>query len=173
MNLGTNLCLIIYSIKSIVMSMDMNYSRNLVKGKITEAIFEEMFRSSGEFTVLPLGYEHTTPILAQYQHLIKIKQVLENIRNAPDFALISQDKKDVFLVEVKYRNGLVIDDILEIAKDTLRRWNPCFLFVASKDNFFFSPCSSIVNGEIEPLRESWIKKETQSEYLSLLNEFIR
>lgn len=153
--------------------MDKKYSQNLIKGKIAEAIFEEMFRSSEEFTIIPLGYEHTTPMLAQYQGYLEIKQVLDNIRNAPDFALISQDKKKVFLVEVKYRNSFTKEEIQRIAKDTLTKWNPCFLFIASKDNFYFSPCSSIVSGEIEPLRESWIKKETQREYLSLLNEFIR
>jgi hypothetical protein len=47
-------------------------------------IFEEMFRKSEEFTVIPFGYEHTTPMLAQYQHILEVKQVLENIRHAPD-----------------------------------------------------------------------------------------
>ncbi|HSA84384.1 MAG TPA: hypothetical protein VLF20_05895, partial [Patescibacteria group bacterium] len=105
--------------------MDIDFSRNLIKGRIVETVFEEMFRASGEFTVLPIGYEHTTPTLAQYQHLLEVKNVLENIRNAPDFALISQDNKKVFLVEVKYRNELKSEEILEIAKDTLTRWNHC------------------------------------------------
>lgn len=155
--------------------MDKKYTENLIKGKITEVIFEEMFRTSGEFTVLPIGYEHTTPTLAQYQHLVEVKNVLENIRNAPDFALISQDNKKVFLVEVKYRHELKKEEILEIAKNTLIRWNPCFLFIATKDNFYFSPCSSIVGGDgrIEELRESWIKADIQHEYLSLLKDFIQ
>lgn len=153
----------------------LNYSRSLIKGRIAEVVFEEMFKVSEEFTILPLGYEHTTPILAQYQHMVEVKQVLENIRNAPDFALISQDKRKVFLVEVKYRNTFRKEDVLEIAKDTLTKWNPCFLFIASRDNFYFSPCSSIdnSNGDIELLRESWIKKEIQEKYITLLKEFIK
>ncbi len=35
-----------------------------------------MFRVSEEFMILPLGYEHTTPILAQYQHFVHIQKVL-------------------------------------------------------------------------------------------------
>jgi hypothetical protein len=31
-----------------------------------------------------------------------VKQVLDNIRNVPDFALVSQNKGSVYLVEVKY-----------------------------------------------------------------------
>ena len=64
-----------------------------------------MVRTSDEFTILPLGYEHTTPMLAQYQHHVQIKQVLENLRNAPDFALLSTDRTRVFLAEVKYRRA--------------------------------------------------------------------
>lgn len=155
--------------------MDINFSENLIKGKIVETIFEEMFRASGEFTVLPIGYEHTTPTLAQYQHLLEVKQVLDNIRNAPDFALISQDKRKVFLVEVKYRHELKKEEILEIAKDTRKRWDPCFLFVATKNSFYFSPCSSIESseGEMEELRESWIKQDIQEKYNKLIQEFIK
>src|SRR6266566_3750037 len=124
--------------------MDVEFSKQLIKGKIAELVFEEMFRTSEEFTIIPLGYEHTTPMLAQYQHHIQVKEVLDNIRNAPDFALISQDKNRVFLVEVKYRHSIHREDILEIAHKTLSRWNPCFLFVASNDKFYFSPCSTLV-----------------------------
>jgi hypothetical protein len=80
----------------------LNFTRNLLKGKIAETIFEQMFRRLGKFDIVPLGYEHTTPELAQYQHLNHVKQVLDNIRNVPDFALVSQNKGSVYLVEVKY-----------------------------------------------------------------------
>lgn len=155
--------------------MDINFSRQLIKGKITEAIFEEMFRSTKEFTIIPLGYEHTTPMLAQYQHLLHVKNVLDNIRNAPDFALVSQDNKSVYLVEVKYRSQFDKQDILEIAKKIDAQWSPCYLFVASKDNFYFSPCSSIISniGEIEELKESWVKRNIQYIYLSMLKEFVK
>ena len=154
--------------------MSLNFSRQLIKGKIAETIFEEMFRVSEEFTIVPIGYEHTTPMLAQYQGHAQIKEVLENIRSAPDFALVSQDKSQVFLVEVKYRNSLHEDSILEIAQETKKRWNPCFLFVATREKFYFSPCNSIIadKGKMEELSEGWIKGEIQKEYLALLQEFI-
>jgi hypothetical protein len=155
--------------------MDEKYTRDLIKGKIAEVIFAEMFRVSGEFTVIPLGYEHTTPILAQYQHYLEVQQVLDNIRNAPDFALISEDRKRVFLVEVKYRKAFTSQELFEIDKDVSKRFNPCFIFLASNDNFYFSPCSWIIKnqGQIEALRESWINKELQMKQLNLLREFIK
>jgi hypothetical protein len=154
--------------------MSLNFSKQLIKGKIAETIFEEMFRVSEEFTIIPLGYEHTTPTLAQFQNHAQIKEVLENIRSAPDFALISQDKSKVFLVEVKYRSSIVDESILEIAEETKKRWNPCFLFVANRDKFYFTSCNTIIaeKGKMEDLSETWIKKELQDEYLALLQEFI-
>lgn len=153
--------------------MDRKYTEDLIKGKITEVIFEEMFRVSGEFTIIPLGYEHTTPILAQYQHLAHIQKVLDNIRHAPDFALISQDKTKVFIVEVKYRVELDNNEILKIAED-LHSWEPCFIFVATKDNFYFESVQEIARnkGNIKELTDSWISNEIQEESLYLLRKFI-
>ena len=155
--------------------MDIEFSRNLIKGKIAELIFQEMFRVADEFMILPLGYEHTTPILAQYQHFVHIKKVLDNIRHAPDFALISQDKTKVFLVEVKYRESFTQETIREIATELFVNWSPCFLFLVSRDIFYFESAQEIAsqNGKVNRLPESWIKKEIQNSYLSLLREFIK
>jgi len=156
------------------MDKNINYVRGLIKGKITETIFEEMFRTTGEFTILPTGYEHTVPELAQYQHHVQVQQVLENIRHAPDFILLSQDKTKVFLVEVKYRSNFTNKGMFDIAVEVSKLWNPSYLFLASKDNFYFSPCNKIVNnnGELEVLNDSWIKKSVQDKYLDLLNDFL-
>ncbi len=154
--------------------MDATFVKDLIKGKIAEIIFEQMFRESGEYTILHSGYEYTLPELAQYQHLTEIKAVIENIRNAPDFVLISQDKKRVYLVEVKYRRNRNPRELKKICENTLQIWNPSWLFVASPDGFFFEPCNDVVNkndGQIGPLYDKWVKNDVQSEYLKLLNQF--
>ncbi len=154
--------------------MDAKFIKKLIKGKIAEIIFEQMFRESGRFTILHSGYEYTLPELAQYQHLAEIKAVIENIRNAPDFVLVSQDKKEVYLVEVKYRSRYDSQDLKEIVDKTLEIWNPSWLFIASPDGFFFEPCNTISrnNGSIGKFYgEKWgIKPEVQDEYLKLLNQ---
>lgn len=150
------------------------FIKDLIKGKIAEIIFEQMFRESGKFTILHSGYEYTLPELAQYQHLTEIKAVIENIRNAPDFVLISQDKKEVYLVEVKYRKHRDADKIKQIVEKTLKVWNPSWLFIASPDGFFFEPCSMIKknNGRIGPLvNQKFVSPEVRKEYLQLLNHF--
>ena len=59
--------------------------KNFIKGKITELIFDQMFREAGRFTILPFGYERTLPELAQYSSEVKYRPVLDNVRSAPDF----------------------------------------------------------------------------------------
>lgn len=150
------------------------FIRNLIKGKIAEIIFEQMFRESGNYTILHSGYEYTLPELAQYQHLAEVKAVMENIRNAPDFVLISQDRKEVHLVEVKYRTHRNAKEIYEIAQETLKAWDPCWLFIASPDGFFFEPCSMVVHadGYIGPLvNEKFATPKIREEYLKFLNQF--
>jgi hypothetical protein len=150
------------------------FIRDLIKGKIAEIIFEQMFRESGRYTILHSGYEYTLPELAQYQELAEINAVIENIRNAPDFVLISQDKREVHLVEVKYRSRRHPEELKQIARETLKVWNPCWLFVASPDGFFFEPCNTVAknNGSIGPfVNEKFVEPQVRSEYLKLLNQF--
>ncbi len=150
------------------------FIKDLIKGKIAEIIFEQMFRETGNYTILHSGYEYTLPELAQYQHFAEIKAVIENIRNAPDFILISQDKKEVYLVEVKYRKHRDANELKRIVQDTLKTWNPSWLFVASPDGFFFEPCNSILknNGRIGHLvNEKFVKPKIREEYLGFLNQF--
>jgi hypothetical protein len=155
--------------------MDAEFIKDLIKGKIAEIIFEQMFRESGNFTILHSGYEYALPELAQYQHLAEVKAVIENIRNAPDFVLVSQDKKEVYLVEVKYRSHRRPQELKEIVDKTLAVWNPSWLFIASPDGFFFEPCNTVSrnNGEIGPLYAGgkWVEQGIQSQYLKLLNQF--
>ena len=149
------------------------FIKDLIKGKIAEIIFEQMFRESGRYTILHSGYEYTLPELAQYQHLAEIKAVIENIRNAPDFVLVSQDKKEVYLIEVKYRTHRYPEDLKKICEDTLKTWNHCWLFVASPDGFFFEPCHTILNndGRIGSLvNEKFLDHKIRDEYLRLLSQ---
>jgi len=155
------------------MDKNIDFSRNLIKGKIAEIIFERMFSESGKFTILRSGYEYTYPELAQYPQLKFVEEYLEKIRHNPDFILISKDRKEAYIVEVKYRTDRDPEEILSIAQRTKKLQDPSFLFIASPDGFFFEPCNTIImnNGKIGPLYEKWVSRETQEKYLKLMNEF--
>lgn len=72
----------------------------MIKGRIAEAIVKCMFEDLG-FEVIPYGYEHTCPTLANRKRLIQ-GDVKNHIRKAPDFIIVDKEGIANF-VEVKYR----------------------------------------------------------------------
>lgn len=81
--------------KNIIMQTD--FPKQLIKGKIAELVFDQMFRDTGKYTIIPFGYESIVPELRQYAGGTE-GNILENIQNAPDFALVIHDPKEVLLV---------------------------------------------------------------------------
>lgn len=149
-----------------------NFTRNLVKGRIAETIFSQMLRDAGVFTVLEFGYEKIIPDLIA-QKYDRDSSLIETLRVAPDFAVINQTTKEVSLVEVKYRRAINNLTILEIAKKMHASWNPSFLFVASLSGFYFDNVSTIIenNGKISPLEHPQIPADMQASYLKILRDF--
>jgi len=151
---------------------EVEFSKKLITGKIAEVIFEQMIRGEKQYTVIPFGYEHTMPMLAQYQQLVGVKHIIKNISEAPDFALISEDKSKLFLVEVKYQKEHNIETLKGYAEKLLKRWDCPWIFVATPKGFYYGMASWILeNGYINELSENWVTKERQNAYLKLLNEF--
>jgi len=154
---------------------DIIFSKNLIKGKIAQIIFEQMFREQGEYTVIPFGYENILPeIFPQRNNFEGAQRAIDNIRHAPDYTLISAKKEKVYLVEVKYRRELNIEEIKNIAAKQIQRWHPSCIFVATQNGFYFDLCSSILKrSNIQKLTDRMISKEIQDKYRILLNEFER
>ncbi len=151
---------------------NISFAKNLVKGRIAETIFAQMFRQMGKFTVLEFGYEKIIPELVQngrYEETDMIK----TLRTAPDFAVINREEQMVRLVEVKYRRSMNKDEILETAKRMHASWNPSFLFVATLDGFYFDNINKVIenNGIITPLTDQYVPVEIQNQYLKILVDF--
>jgi hypothetical protein len=152
----------------------LTFSKNLIKGRIAETIFEQMLRDAECFTILSFGYENIVPELANRHNDIKAKETMEVIRRAPDFAVINNETHEVHLIEVKYMMSHNPEWILEDAKRMYQSWKPSYLFIATPNGFFFDKASNIVknNGEIAKLEHPRLPKELQDKYTKLLNEFI-
>jgi len=151
---------------------NISFSRNLVKGKIAETVFSQMFRDSGNFTVLEFGYEKIVPELVQQGYDEK-SEILETLKTAPDFAVINKNSKEIRLIEVKYRHTLRDDDILKCAQRMLDSWNPSFLFLATQDRFYFDEVKTICDkkGVISLLDYSVVSKDLQDKYSKILKDF--
>lgn len=150
-----------------------------IKGRIVEELFERMVREDPNhtFTVIPFGYEKTTPELAQYGELIRNYETLTVIRQSPDFILIKNDKTEVHFVEVKYRRELtekVVSSLRDSAKNVSQYWFGTWFFLATQSGFYFDSCDEIVKngGVMKELSEETIPKEIQYKYMEVLREFI-
>ena len=152
----------------------LEFSKQLIKGKIAEMIFEQMFRDSGYFTVLGFGYEKVIPELMHRQRDVESENTMELIRRAPDYAVINNDSHDVYLIEVKFRAHPQSHEILETAQRLHDSWKPAYLFLATPHGFYFGKGIEIIkeNGHIKPLDHPQLPKELQEKYLGLLNQFI-
>ncbi len=99
--------------------------------------------------------------------------MVETLRTAPDYAVINKKTHEVHLIEVKYRHTFSDSHILSIAERMIASWKPSFLFLASEDGFYFGEVETIVEnaGKIDLLDHPQIPKETQDEFLKILNDF--
>jgi len=151
-----------------------SFSKNLVKGRIAETLFEQMLRDAGKFTILAFGYENIVPELAHRHTDVHAQETMEIIRRAPDFAVINNITHEVRLIEVKYLRDPRADRILKDAQRMAESWKPSYLFLATPVGFYFGKATEIVmnKGVIPPLNHPHIPKELEEKYTSLLNEFI-
>ena len=151
---------------------NVDFARKLVKGKIAETIFSQMFRESGNFTVLEFGYEKVIPEMIQ-QGFNENNPMIETLRTAPDFAVIDRDTRQVKLIEVKYQRILNPVYTLKAANRMRKSWNPSYLFIATSNGFFMDEIANIIsnNGRIAPLNHPKINIELQNDYLEILRNF--
>jgi len=151
--------------------MQKDFQKQLIKGKIAEIIFQQMWAEASLYTIIPLGYERVLPGLLDRHN----SKILKPIRSAPDFVLIPKDEKDnnILIVEVKFRKHLEKNNRLrEVAVEQNKRWNPSYLFIASLNGFYFGKCDEILKeNAIKKLEEKYISLKIQNKYLELLNEF--
>ncbi len=154
--------------------MEETFEYKLIKGRIAETIFELMFRDTKKFSVLHFGYESTVPTLAQYRDTVVMKKVLNQVDKSPDFVLVTENKEQVYFVEVKYRSVIDKEEILRTATEISKRWELCYMFIVSKDGFYFSTISNVIKngGELEKLSQNWVHTDIQAKYMELVHNFL-
>lgn len=151
---------------------NINFTKQLVKGKVAETIFSQMFRQSGNFTVLEFGYEKVIPEMIQ-QGYNENSPMIETLRTAPDFAVIDRETRQVKLIEVKYQRFLNSNYTLKAAQRMSQSWNPSYLFIATLNGFYMDEITNIIknHGEITPLIHPKISSDLQKDYLQILIDF--
>ena len=124
---------------------------NLLKGRIAEALVEELLKRSGN-KVYRFGYE------AVFQNLTQIEpafdretEVGQQIRSIPDFLVLNQTGKP-FFVEVKFRSvpEWKFDDGITVLRNIERFWKAKVIVATLQKPYFrvASPPYFDENGEL-------------------------
>lgn len=154
---------------------NIQFTQDLIKGKIAEIIFAQMIRTTGVHTILEFGYANTLPSLAQmHPKSERTTETLEIIKRAPDFTIINHKTKEVHLIEIMFMTELKSALVLRAAKNIEKSWEQAALFIASPGGFYFDHISTIIKnkGEISSFKHKNVSESTQEQYLKVLNEFI-
>jgi hypothetical protein len=77
------------------------YTDNMIKGRIAEALIEELFLNLG-YNVFRYGMENTVPGIIKLLKGVR-GDVANNIRKMPDFVIQKPGIKEAFFIEVKFR----------------------------------------------------------------------
>lgn len=145
--------------------------KNVMKGRATETVFEEMFGNKDRYRVLHFGFEYVSPELTQAVR-DRTDPTFKMISKTPDFILHDLVDKRLYLVEAKYRSAISNSEILKTAVTLKERgWTLAKLFIASTDGFYYDDVEQIIknSGVCQKLSEDVIPKATQDKYLSELN----
>ena len=153
---------------------NIQFTHELIKGKIAEIIFEQMIHNTKGYTILEFGYEKVVRQLAKERKNRAAQDTIEIVRRAPDFVIINEESHTITLVEVKFMRNRTQRSVLTAAKNIKRSWKKASLFVASPDGFFFGTVDEIIEAEgaIPSFTHAMIPAKTQTQYHDLLNEFI-
>lgn len=110
---------------------------NILKGKIAENLIEEMLKKAGN-RVYRFGSEDFLRKLVQSEKkLDRDTEIGKKIASLPDFVIISQMKKPIF-VEVKFRTDPeALEEQLLLEKDYLEKfWEAKIILVTTKKPYF-------------------------------------
>lgn len=152
----------------------LQFTKELIKGKIAEIIFEQMIHDTSGYTILEFGYEKVVRQLAKERKSKDANETIEIVRRAPDFAVINEKTHDISLIEVKYMRRVQKRWVLQIAKDIKQSWKKSCLFIASPEGFYFDTVDNIIanEGAVGSFKHHMIPATTQKKYQELLNTFI-
>jgi hypothetical protein len=79
------------------------YAESIIKGRIAEALIEELFLSLG-YNVFRYGMENTVPGILKLLKGVR-GDVANEIRRMPDFVIQNPTNNSVFFIEVKFRKN--------------------------------------------------------------------
>ena len=103
-----------------------------LKGFNAKLITESIFRDSKAYETYPFGYESSFSRLLTSMDYKNSSETFLQLRSMPDLLIIDSGKKEIFLVECKYRNTPKLSN-LQLKKSVIEKykkyWKGCVLVI--------------------------------------------
>ena len=152
----------------------MSFEENLIKGKIVETIFQQMFIETDKYELY--SFEATVD-LSSIQHLSHhkdIQNILDGSSPVPQCIIVPKGKDEVYIINTLYSESYHSNDLIDQARDSHDKWEYSWLFLATRYHFHFDSCWNIMNsnGHMDLLPYTWIPRDIQDKYKSLLHQFL-
>ena len=96
-----------------------------LKGFSAKLITESIFRDSKAYETYPFGYESSFSRLLSAMDYKNSSETFLQLRSMPDLLIIDSDKKEVFLVECKYRNTPKLSNV-QSKKSEIEKYKKCW-----------------------------------------------
>jgi len=137
--------------------MNRVFHENIVKGRLAEALIEQLFLSAG-FGVHRYGMENTVPGIMDLLKGVR-SDVAANIRTMPDFVVQNQKNGEVFFVEVKFSKDESFS-IKKLPEDY--PYKNCYFVIVSKKHIKCITYNELRNGlEITPTSRNYLGNRTE------------
>ena len=133
-------------------------SYDMIKGRIAEALIEELFSTQEGYSVFRYGMESTVPGVMKPLKGVR-SDVAQNIRRMPDFVV--QDKKtgEVYFIDVKFRadEEFKFEDLPEDYP-----YKNCYFIVVSKKHIKCITYDELERGnEITPTSTNYLNNKKE------------
>lgn len=135
-----------------------SYSKeNMIKGRIAEALIEELFLYL-DYNVFRYGMENTVPGIVKLLKGVR-SDVAHNIRRMPDFVI--QKENEVYFVEVKFRANESFK-LSDLPKDY--PYKNCYFIIVSRRHIKCISYEELEQGEeISPTSENYLGSREEFE----------
>lgn len=129
-----------------------NFDYNMIKGRIAEALIEQLFLKLN-YNIFRYGMENTIPGIMNLLKGVR-SDVADTIRKMPDFVIQNTKTGDVFFVEVKFRSNELFS-IKNVDKDY--PFENAFFIVVSKNHIKCLSYKDLKEGkEITPKSQNYL-----------------
>jgi len=154
--------------------MGTDFPENLIKGKIVETVFQQMFLEADLYEMYSFEATVDFSSIQHLSHHKDIQNIIDGTSPIPQCIIVPKGKSEVYIVSTMYNPSYHSKELVETAQKLHHNWDYAWLFLATDHHLHFDSCWNIMNshGHMDFLPYTWIPRDLQEKYRTLLRQFL-